>query len=402
MRLCGPGLWGIAALWLYASATCFVASAGAVPPGAAVGSALPKAKWVKHRVIPGERLKEIGKRYGVSTRSLIRWNKLDPKRPRLRAGSRLRVHTRLVRPARERIRYKVRRGDSWGRIARRHGVRESHLRRRWNPRSRRLRPGDRIVIYVEGDAEQASSGGGTMQVSDTAFVSRAGSSVRPSLLLEGESAVQDFLGAEAAAVGMPIVPVSPVSQSVGWPSGGRIRHPLQLPDNPVLYTIRSPAHAYGASHTLYHLQMAIARWRARTAYGRELVIMDMSRKGGGRLRPHRSHRSGRDVDIRLPLASGIPDGTVPIHADQVDWDAAWDLVHALIETGEVTYIFLTRSRQVRLRAAAVRAGASDAYLAKHIQYPMREKLHTVRHSKGHTKHIHVRFKCAPNAQRCKE
>jgi murein endopeptidase len=85
----------------------------------------------------------------------------------------------------------------------------------------------------------------------------------------------------------------------------------------------------------------------------------------------------------------------------VDWDATWDLIHALIETDEVTYIFLTRSRQVRLREAAVRAGASDAYLAKHIQYPAREKAQTVRHSKGHTKHMHVRFKCAPDAERCK-
>ena len=94
----------------------------------------------------------------------------------------------------------------------------------------------------------------------------------------------DLLGSEAAAAGLPIVPVPRTSRSIGHPSGGRIRNPLGLPENPVLYTIRNPDHSYGSSHLIYHLQLAVAKWRARTGYGRELVIMDMSRKGGGRLR----------------------------------------------------------------------------------------------------------------------
>src|SRR5690606_34558977 len=36
---------------------------------------LSKAKWIKHEVIPGERLDDIATRYDVHTASLIRWNK---------------------------------------------------------------------------------------------------------------------------------------------------------------------------------------------------------------------------------------------------------------------------------------------------------------------------------------
>ena len=36
----------------------------------------------------------------------------------------------------------------------------------------------------------------------------------------------------------------------------------------------------------------------------EIKIADISKKGGGRLRPHSSHQAGRDVDIRLPRRKG--------------------------------------------------------------------------------------------------
>jgi murein endopeptidase len=130
--------------------------------------------------------------------------------------------------------------------------------------------------------------------------------------------------------------------------------------------------------------------------------MDMSRRGGGRFRPHESHQSGRDVDIRLPLRQGLAKGTIPVSSSQVDWDAAWALVRALISTEQVRFIFLARNRQPALHKAAKRAGAGDDELGLWLQYPRRSRTALVRHARGHVKHIHVRFRCGPNEPSCIE
>jgi arginyl-tRNA synthetase len=84
----------------------------------------------------------------------------------------------------------------------------------------------------------------------------------------------------------------------------------------------------------------------------------------------------------------------------VNWDAAWALVKAFIETGEVRYIFLSNSRQTELYRAAKRAGATEAELEEYIQYPHANLTAFVRHSNGHDKHMHVRFKCAATETDC--
>ncbi|MDD9937523.1 MAG: penicillin-insensitive murein endopeptidase [Myxococcales bacterium] len=356
------------------------AYAGAVPPGAAIGAtALPEAKWVKHRVIPGERISEICDRYGVRSHQLIKWNKLDPKRPRIRAGQQLRVHTRSSASDRERVRYVVQRGDSWARIAKKHDVDSGKLRKHWNRKKERgLRAGDTVVVWVEREMAASSAA--------TAGVTTDGAAPAPS----------------APTPAPPRVAVPGGSLSVGSPSRGRLIGGARMPDNPALYTLRKPESSYGSTHAMTQLQDAIATFRQRSGFDRELVIGDMSRRRGGRFRPHRSHRSGRDVDIRLPLAAGIAKGTVPTQMSQVDWDAAWGLIRALINTGQVDYIFLSRSRQKALRRAATRAGTSEAELERLIQFPTRNRTAVVRHSRGHVKHLHVRFKCGSTEARCRD
>jgi hypothetical protein len=94
------------------------------------------------------------------------------------------------------------------------------------------------------------------------------------------------------------------------------------------------------------LQRSIAIFRARTGFDREVTIWDMSLEHGGHYGPHRSHRSGRDVDIGLPLRAGFTLGTAK--KGSVDWEATWHLIRAFIESGEVRYVFLSRQRQISL------------------------------------------------------
>jgi LysM repeat protein len=199
-----------------------------------------------------------------------------------------------------------------------------------------------------------------------------------------------------------LMPVAAGGQSVGSPSRGRVRNAVQLPANDALYTIRNPDHSWGSSNAVEQLQVGMAIFREQTGFKRAITICDMSLRNGGRFRPHRSHTSGRDVDIRLPLKAGVPEDTLPENPAVVDWDMAWSLIKALVATGEVHYLFLARSRMVHLYKAAQRAGESPEDLTVLIQYPGHGRNTLVRHSAGHTKHMHVRWKCAPDEEQCLE
>ncbi len=359
------------ALFLLVQPLWFAASAAADPAPRVVMKLLAEPKWISHRVIPGEFLRDIGDLYAVSADSIIRWNDLDEKRPRLRAGQKLRIKSKLMPPPRKRRIYTVRRGDSWHRIAKKFGVDLKRLRGYWNRKApRHLRAGQRLVVWawVEPPPE-----------------------ARPKPEVKGKERRP-----------LPVKELPGSGFSVGTPGRGRLINGVQLPENKELYKRRKPENSWGSSHAVENLQKAIALFRQDTGFDRELVICDMSRKGGGRFSPHGSHRSGRDVDIRLPLRKGLPTGTIPKLISQVDWDATWALIRALIATGEVQYIFLSRNRQRELHRAAERAGADPQLLSKVIQFPGRTRTTIVRHSRGHIKHIHVRFKCGPSETDCRD
>lgn len=347
----------------------YVSSAEASPFRQDESDSAKGPRWVSHRVLPGERLKEIGARYAVSVAAIIRWNKLDEKKPLIRVNQKLRIRANIVPPARERVVYTVRKGDSWYKIAKHFKIGVKQLYR-WNPKApRSLRAGQRLIAWIEPEPPEPGEG-----------VEERPTPPPP----------------------LPVIPVRRTAVSIGTPDRGRLFRGVQLPENKELYTIRNPNNSWGTSHAIENLQLAIARFRRDTGYDRELVICDMSRKGGGRFPPHMSHRSGRDVDIRLPLRRGVKPGTVPKCIGDVDWDAAWGLVQALIQTSQVKYIFLSRSRQKFLYRAAKRAGADDSLLNAVIQFPRGERVAVVRHDSGHVKHIHVRFKCAEHEPLCRD
>lgn len=126
------------------------ASGTATPPKAGT-------RQVTHTVRGGENLWEIGRRYGVSSRSLARWNGMAP-------GDTLAVGRQLAvwlpaqasgkAPTRtatlQSIRYTVRPGDSLSSISARFKVRVGDLRR-WNDlgSSDLLHPGQKLTLHVD-------------------------------------------------------------------------------------------------------------------------------------------------------------------------------------------------------------------------------------------------------------
>jgi len=324
-------------------------------------------EWVKHRVVGKETLDWIAARYGVSRSDIIRWNRKKlGKKAWIYAGQKLRIHAPTpVPPPREKISYKVKRGDTWSGIAKRHNLPQAQLRA-WNKKvPRAFRAGTWLVVWTNPEAPSVP---------------------------EEEAAL------EGAAAPLPTFSIKPGGLSVGKPSRGSLSHGVPLPKSD-MYTVRNADKAYGATHAIEQMMLAMASFRATSGYDQKLVIGAMSLKKGGRFRPHKSHQSGRDVDIRMPRNVGVK--RVKSTSD-IDWRATWHFVKALAATGEVDYIFMSWSRQRLLYRAAKAQGATSAELKTLIQYPRKPKTNNglVRHSKGHDTHIHVRFKCAAGNGRC--
>jgi murein endopeptidase len=134
-----------------------------------------------------------------------------------------------------------------------------------------------------------------------------------------------------------------------------------------------------------------------------VVIGGLSRPGGGPLRPHKSHTSGRDADLGYYALRNRPlAGFDDLPPTAIDFDKTFFLMANLIATGRVSHIFVNYSLQPGLYDAAKAMGYDDRQLAWIFQYPAGRKAKTgiVRHSKGHQRHWHVRFVCPVGDKDC--
>ena len=184
-------------------------------------------------------------------------------------------------------------------------------------------------------------------------------------------------------------------RSVGAPNAGNLLGGAPLPPSP-LYRCRREATCVGSSHAIEALQRAIVSYHRRIENREPLIIGDISGQGGGALREHKSHQSGRDVDIAVPRrgVDGKSDG-------EIDWSALAHLVEALVEGGDVDVIFLDYGYQAHI----VRASKSP-HMPRLVQWrsgvalERRINAGLVRHAPGHQGHIHVRFRCGAGEAEC--
>jgi hypothetical protein len=329
---------------------------------------VPKSpKWVRHRVLPRERVTQIAARYGVSADDVVEWNRLDPATVHPKGRRTLKIHARRIPPPRRKVRYVVAEKEGWMDVATKFGIERKDLRAT-NWRVRRLQPGTELELWVDPGIPRTIA--------------------------------KTWSGPSSKAAPLPMA-IPHGGQSVGLPQRGRIVDAAQLPESE-LYTRKHPGVLWGSSHTVEQIVRAFTTLRRETGYDGEIVIGAMSRKHGRRFSPHVSHQSGRDVDIRLPLLPGVPT-TVRPNPDEVDWLATWALVKAFVDTGEVGVIFLDIDLQSRLYEAARSLGETPETLRDIISWPnWKENTRPiVRHSKGHEGHIHVRIKCGPGEPRCR-
>jgi hypothetical protein len=282
-----------------------------------------------HEVLPGERLRDIAKRYHTTKKAIRRRNRL--RRGKLRAGRKLRITTSVPSRVRRRIRYMVRKGDSLSKIAKKHKLKTWVLRRLNHRRLRKrrtLREGMRLWVVVDGPK----------------------------------------------------------------PSGG-VKGLYQLSHGPG-YRIRDPKRAWGTFIAISRIHEVLGAYSRRFRRAKPIKIWDLSRKGGGYFPPHKSHRSGRDVDIPYPLRRKYSKRYRSATPKRIHPARAWWLIKRFIKTGDVTFIFIDYPLQRVLYNYAKRIGEPKRLLEKAFQYPRgKRKLRGImRDEPGHSSHFHVRFR----------
>jgi len=178
------------------------------------------------------------------------------------------------------------------------------------------------------------------------------------------------------------------SLSLGEPNRGRLLGGVPLQSSRLLEVV-APDFAFGTHETVFYLERAVARVHELHPGTPPLHVGHISRKSGGHVSPHRSHQSGRDVDLGFYYSKDggwYRRGT----ADNLDLPRTWSLLRALITETDVEMVIVDASIQRLLRSYAERIGEDRAWLARVFNGDARRPK-IVRHLWGHTTHFHVRF-----------
>lgn len=180
--------------------------------------------------------------------------------------------------------------------------------------------------------------------------------------------------------------------SVGAASGGRLVNGVQLASAPGM--IVRDGHNWGTPETVAALKYAVAKVNQQYPRGTHLLVVgDISAQNGGKLRPHRSHQSGRDVDISFyHKGKGQPRFFESATAENLDVPRTWALLEALMEDNKTEYIFIDSGVQALLyNYVKYRLKAPDSYLDTVFEVHGHNRRAMIRHARGHRNHIHVRF-----------
>ncbi len=299
----------------------------------------------------GENIGSIALKFRLDPESLLFWNNLEEDQLTPTPGKPLLIQSDREKPVEKKmvpVTHRIRKGDSFQKIAKRYGVSVKQLKR-WNRKvdPRRLRIGRTLTLYV------ASKDG--------------------------------------------------VSRSYGSANRGRLHNGVPLESTTGL-RVRTVANAYGTERVTRLLKGIAFDVQARWPDASAMVVGDISYKHGGRIKRHKSHQSGRDADVSFFHRGNVelPDFR-GMNYETFDAPRNWYVFKTLIDLGEVEYIFIDYPLQRVLYDYAISIGYTKEDLEPILQYPRPRSMGVgiIRHVRGHNDHWHIRFKCGPLDTRCR-
>ncbi|MEZ4226911.1 MAG: penicillin-insensitive murein endopeptidase [Polyangiaceae bacterium] len=209
-------------------------------------------------------------------------------------------------------------------------------------------------------------------------------------------------------------PLAPgVQGSVGVPQSGVLTNGVELEARGPgfrRYRPRSP-HYWGNPRLVTALREAAAQVDAAHPGGSPLYVGDIAPRRGGVIPGHRSHRTGRDVDLLFYLTtpSGAPipspgfvrldsDGLGKVEGEEedqyvrLDVERNWALVKTLMLSPHIGVQWLFASRGVEaLLIDYARARGEDLELVWHAETVLLQP----GDSSPHDDHFHLRIACSP-------
>ena len=194
----------------------------------------------------------------------------------------------------------------------------------------------------------------------------------------------------------------PPSESIGRADRGSLAHGIVVPPHPG-FIVRQRTRAYMTQDAADQLLHAFDVLHDNDQDAPRVEIHDASRPHGGPLDQHRSHQSGRDVDIGYFLTRcGATCAHRRLHPRDLNAARQWRLIETWLREGSVEYIFIDHALQEPLYEAAREAGATRAQLQAWFQWPRGADVRygTIRHVPLHADHMHVRFNCANGDASC--
>ena len=184
-------------------------------------------------------------------------------------------------------------------------------------------------------------------------------------------------------------------RSIGPPNAGRLRGGVPMPEGEPWQLRKDRSRVWGTADTVDTLVDTFTAYGERFPDAHPVHLGDLSARRGGRIGPHRSHQSGRDVDIRFVSTALRDDGTPRLRTTEETFDAAanWFVVKRLLASGEVQSIYMSAKVQRWLREQAIANVGADA---------ARTYFESISHEHGHRHHMHVRFRCPDGHDACRE
>lgn len=196
-------------------------------------------------------------------------------------------------------------------------------------------------------------------------------------------------------------PANP-SVSRGAPNRGRLYNGVPMPESEH-WIVRDHAESWGTEHAVAHIVRGLTATGEAFPDSPRPMIGDLSRVWGGHFPPHRSHQSGRDVDIMYyHREAARSEQFTPTSRHSLDVERQWFLFRYWIERELVEYIFVDTRLIYALHQYAESIGEDpDILIAAFGDSPYPGD-GLIRYSPGHDDHFHARFVCAPTDSACRE
>jgi LysM repeat protein len=318
-------------------------------------------------------------------------------------------------------------GDNLWSLSQRFDVSMDDIKR-WNPRifkngSGVLLPGAKITLVTDNPVRQPRQGEYTVQSGDTlgAIAKRLGVTVRHLLTVNDLEPTSLKIGKKLAYYTVPRHAErkgddagteaddggdATDSQAVGYPNHGRLQNGEPLVEA-VGLRVKTPQESFGTNEVVETLFTCGQRFHKTFPKAAGVLIGDISKKGGGFLKPHKSHQSGLDVDVgHVRLGKHADDDQFKsLPPSTIDVKRTWAFLRCLIDSKRVARVFMNASVQKVFREAAQKKQIDvEPYTLDFLfQYGSSNRSNALIQSiGGHVNHFHVRFRCDADDARCRD